>query len=133
MRYLHLQGLLVLRTWYLSSLYLCISQAPSCCESQKAKLKALVKTAYRILGLGTHDCNLSLPPPPRYPNQNHAYNSTAAEGVATTTPTNMEIHNVLTHPVGIEYQLVVGEGRLLVLLQSSTFANPHRSHTHPGQ
>lgn len=32
----------------------------------------------------------------------------------------MEIHNVLTHPVGIEYQLVVGEGRLLVLLQSST-------------
>lgn len=33
------------------------------------------------------------------------------------TPTNMETHNVLNHPVGPEYQLVVGEGRLPVLLQ----------------
>lgn len=37
------------------------------------------------------------------------------------TPTNMEIHNLLSHPVGPEYQLVVGEGRLLVLWQSSIF------------
>lgn len=70
--------------------------------------------------------HLSLPPPPRYPVQNNAYNSTAAGGMAT--PTNMETHNVLSHPDGPEYQLVVGEGRLLGFLR-----RPLSSHAHPAQ
>lgn len=47
-----------------------------------------------------------LPPPPRYPSQ-AAYNLAVANGQAAPM---IETNNILTHPTGPEYQLVVGEG-----------------------
>jgi len=47
-----------------------------------------------------------LPPPPRYPSQ-AAYNLAVANGQAAPM---IETNNLLTHPTGPEYQLVVGEG-----------------------
>jgi len=49
-----------------------------------------------------------LPPPPRYPSQ-AAYNLAVANGQAAPM---IETNNILTHPTGPEYQLVVGEGGL---------------------
>jgi hypothetical protein len=48
-----------------------------------------------------------LPPPPRYPSQ-AAYNAAVANGQAAPM---IETNNILSHPTGPEYQLVVGEGR----------------------
>jgi hypothetical protein len=48
-----------------------------------------------------------LPPPPRYPSQ-AAYNLAVANGQAAPM---IETNNILSHPTGPEYQLVVGEGR----------------------
>jgi ABC-type uncharacterized transport system auxiliary subunit len=50
--------------------------------------------------------NSVLPPPPRYPSQ-AAYNLAVANGQAAPM---IETNNILTHPTGPEYQLVVGEG-----------------------
>lgn len=47
-----------------------------------------------------------LPPPPRYPSQ-AAYNQAVANGQAAPM---IETNNILSHPAGPEYQLVVGEG-----------------------
>jgi hypothetical protein len=51
--------------------------------------------------------NSVLPPPPRYPSQ-AAYNLAVANGQATPM---IETNNILKHPTGQEYQLVVGEGK----------------------
>ncbi|TVY30983.1 putative catabolite repression protein [Lachnellula hyalina] len=47
-----------------------------------------------------------LPPPPRYPSQ-AAYNLAVQNGQAAPM---IETNNILSHPTGPEYQLVVGEG-----------------------
>jgi len=47
-----------------------------------------------------------LPPPPRYPSQ-AAYNLAVQNGQAAPL---IETNNILSHPTGPEYQLVVGEG-----------------------
>jgi len=47
-----------------------------------------------------------LPPAPRYPSQ-AAYNQAVANGQAAPI---IETNNILSHPTGPEYQLVVGEG-----------------------
>ncbi|PBP17887.1 catabolite repression protein-like protein creC [Diplocarpon rosae] len=59
-----------------------------------------------------------LPPPPRYPNMS-AYNSAVTSGTVLIIETN----NVLTHPSGPEYQLVVGEGTY-VLKEDLHLATP---------
>ncbi|KAI9864501.1 MAG: hypothetical protein M1830_006087, partial [Pleopsidium flavum] len=51
-----------------------------------------------------------LPPPPRYPTQN-AYNAALANGMP---PPMIETNNTLSHPVGPEYQLLVGEGTYIL-------------------
>ncbi|CAG8958999.1 hypothetical protein HYFRA_00012158 [Hymenoscyphus fraxineus] len=51
-----------------------------------------------------------LPPPPRYPSQ-AAYNNAVANGQA---PPLIETNNLLSHPTGPEYQLVVGEGTYIL-------------------
>ncbi|KAF4634430.1 hypothetical protein G7Y89_g3675 [Cudoniella acicularis] len=51
-----------------------------------------------------------LPPPPRYPSQ-AAYNLAVANGQATPM---IETNNILSHPTGPEYQLVVGEGTYIL-------------------
>lgn len=50
--------------------------------------------------------NSVLPPPPRYPTQN-AYGTALPSGMPVPM---IETSNVLSHPVGPEYQLLVGEG-----------------------
>ncbi|XMA16938.1 hypothetical protein WAI453_009729 [Rhynchosporium graminicola] len=60
-----------------------------------------------------------LPPPPRYPSVN-AYNAAVANG---TAPALIETNNVLSHPTGPEYQLVVGEGTY-VLKEDLHLATP---------
>lgn len=47
------------------------------------------------------------PPPPRYPVSNNGFNTTTSPGMVALTP---ETVNVISHPTGPEYQLVVGEG-----------------------
>ncbi|KIN01228.1 hypothetical protein OIDMADRAFT_145325 [Oidiodendron maius Zn] len=51
-----------------------------------------------------------LPPPPRYPSQ-AAYNLAVANGQAAPM---IETNNILSHPTGPEYQLVVGEGTYIL-------------------
>ncbi|KAI9056011.1 hypothetical protein LZ554_000943 [Drepanopeziza brunnea f. sp. 'monogermtubi'] len=60
-----------------------------------------------------------LPPPPRYPSLN-AYNAAVANGNA---PTLIETNNILSHPSGPEYQLIVGEGTY-VLKEDLHLATP---------
>jgi len=52
-------------------------------------------------------CFSVLPPPPRYPSQ-QAYNLAVANGQAAPM---IETNNILSHPTGPEYQLLVGEGQ----------------------
>ncbi|KAH8684747.1 catabolite repression protein-like protein creC [Tricladium varicosporioides] len=51
-----------------------------------------------------------LPPPPRYPSQ-AAYNLAVANGQAAPM---IETNNILSHPTGPQYQLVVGEGTYIL-------------------
>lgn len=60
-----------------------------------------------------------LPPPPRYPSQ-AAYNLAVANGQAVPM---IETNNILSHPTGPEYQLVVGEGTY-VLKEDLHLATP---------
>ncbi|RFU35115.1 hypothetical protein B7463_g1243, partial [Scytalidium lignicola] len=59
-----------------------------------------------------------LPPPPRYPSQ-AAYNLAVANGQVPMIETN----NILTHPTGPEFQLLVGEGTY-VLKEDLHLATP---------
>lgn len=60
------------------------------------------------LGSEAHIVSVSLPPPPpRYPVSNNGLNSAAPPGTIALAP---EAVNVLSHPTGPDYQLVVGEG-----------------------
>ena len=47
------------------------------------------------------------PPPPRYPVSSNGLNSANPPGTVALAP---EAVNVLSHPTGPDYQLVVGEG-----------------------
>ncbi|RDW75178.1 catabolite repression protein-like protein creC [Coleophoma cylindrospora] len=60
-----------------------------------------------------------LPPPPRYPSQ-AAYNAAVAAGQAAPM---IETNNILSHPTGPEFQLVVGEGTY-VLKEDLHLATP---------
>ncbi|KAL3422068.1 catabolite repression protein crec [Phlyctema vagabunda] len=60
-----------------------------------------------------------LPPPPRYPSQ-AAYNAAVAAGQAAPM---IETNNILSHPTGPEYQLLVGEGTY-VLKEDLHLATP---------
>ncbi|KAI9681840.1 MAG: hypothetical protein M1829_000585 [Trizodia sp. TS-e1964] len=66
-----------------------------------------------------------LPPQPRYPT-NIAYNSTPGNGASQLL---IETNNILSHPTGPEYQLLVGEGTYR-LRDDLLLATPH---IHPSE
>ncbi len=66
--------------------------------------------------------NSVLPPPPRYPSQ-AAYNLAVANGQAAPM---IETNNILKHPTGPEYQLVVGEGEACHISPTEIIAERRR-------
>lgn len=87
-----------------------------CCEYYLPKACPVCLLNFVLSRITDKNHGSVLPPPPRYPSQ-AAYNAAVAAGQAAPM---IETNNILTHPTGPEYQLLVGEGTARRMVHWST-------------